>query len=75
MGSSSVCECEPDEETPWASDGRGVGSRGVQALPESKASVPPQEALCRGAGLHTHQARSLKGGLRGLYPGCNPLKL
>lgn len=50
-------------ETPWAAEMVWVlGAEMSRAFRESRAAVPPPEAVSRGPVLHAHQATGLKRG-------------
>lgn len=67
-----VCVREPGGEAPWASEmALGVGCRGIQGRACSPSTGSPLEAT---SPVHS-SSHEFKGGLHGLYPGCNPLKL
>ena len=61
MGSSSVCECEPDRDCLGIGNGRGVGSRDVQGLPESKACASTGSPLPWSSPAHSSSKEFKRG--------------
>lgn len=69
-GGGLVCTPEPDGEAPWASEtARALGAEVSRAFSPSTGSP-----LAWTSPAHS-SSNEFKGGLHGLYHGCNPLKL